>query len=229
MAKDPAFLFYSQDFITGTLAMPFDEKGKYITLLCYQHQSGRMTEETIRFLIGSFSDNLKMKFKQDENGLFYNERLEKEIEKRNKFIESRIINGKMGGRPRDEIKPNGKPNGKPKKNLIENENNSIDNSNIIYTIYYDTELNSLNGDPRKEEYEKFIKFLFGDNELKTKLECWLKLDKQLSFDQYCKLREKAQKKNKKMVPMFLSGYNNPKYLKGKKTIYQTINTWLDRD
>ena len=120
--KDPAFLFYSNDFLTGTLIMPFEERGKYITLLCYQHQNGRMSDETIRLLVGSISDNLKNKFKQDENGLFYNERLEIEIEKRSKFIESRINNGKLGGRPKEIKKPSGKPLGLPSANLIEIEN-----------------------------------------------------------------------------------------------------------
>lgn len=130
--KDPAFLFYSQDFITGTLAMPFDERGKYITLLCYQHQSGRMSEETIRFIVGSISDNLRLKFKCDENGLLYNQRLEIEIEKRNKFIESRVNNGKLGGRPKETKKASGKPLGLANANLIENENeNEIKKEDII--------------------------------------------------------------------------------------------------
>lgn len=106
--KDPAFLFYSQDFLVGTMAMPYDEIGRYIKLMCYQHQTGRMSEETVRLLVGSFSDMLKMKFTQDENGLYYNERLEEEIEKRSKFIESKHVNGKLGGRP------------PKKKNLINN-------------------------------------------------------------------------------------------------------------
>lgn len=134
MAKDPAFLFYSQDFITGTLAMPFDERGRYITLLCYQHQTGRMSEETIRFLIGSFSDTLRLKFKRDESGLFYNERLETEIEKRTKFIESRVNNGKLGGRPKESKKPLAKPLGLPSANLIENENIN-ENIDLIYNEY----------------------------------------------------------------------------------------------
>ena len=120
--KDPAFLFYPSDFLTGTMAMPFDERGKYITLLCFQHQSGRMSEETIRFLIGSFSDMLRLKFSRDENGLFYNKRLEEEIEKRNNFLESRRNNGRLGGRPKKGEKPLGKPSGKPKKNLSEDDN-----------------------------------------------------------------------------------------------------------
>lgn len=127
--KDPAYLFYSQDFYTGVATMNFEDRGKYITLLCLMHQQGRMTEETIRFVVGSVSVILKSKFKVDENGFWYNERLEKEIEKRKNFIESRASNGKLGGRPKKEEKPLAKPNaeplGKPKQNLPENENEIV--------------------------------------------------------------------------------------------------------
>ena len=67
MAKDPAFLFYSQDFIVGVQTMDFEDRGKYITLLAQMHQQGRMDEKTIRFLVGSVSDNLKNKFAIDKN------------------------------------------------------------------------------------------------------------------------------------------------------------------
>ena len=43
MSKDPAILFYTGDFITGTLTMTDDQRGKYILLLCLQHQKGRLT------------------------------------------------------------------------------------------------------------------------------------------------------------------------------------------
>lgn len=117
MAKDPAFLFYSQDFYTGVATMSFEDRGKYISILCLMHQQGRMDEETIRFLVGSVSVTLKSKFEVDENGLWYNERLEEETEKRIKFTESRRLNGSKGGRP----KPSGYPNGKPTDNHIEDE------------------------------------------------------------------------------------------------------------
>lgn len=120
MSKDPAFLFYSQDFLAGTLIMPFEDRGKYITLLCFQHQNGRMSEETIRLLVGLFSDTLRLKFQQDKSGLFYNERLEFEVSKRLNFVESRINNGKLGGRPK-----------KPKHNLHEDVN---ENENEIYFL-----------------------------------------------------------------------------------------------
>lgn len=113
--KDPAFLFYSQDFFTGVATLDWEERGKYITLLCLMHQQGRMDEKTIRFLVGSVSDNLKRKFRIDEQGLWYNDRLEQEVEKRAKFTASRRENGSLGGRPKKN-----KPSGKPSKNLMHN-------------------------------------------------------------------------------------------------------------
>jgi uncharacterized phage protein (TIGR02220 family) len=119
--KDPAFLFYSQDFIVGTLTMTFEDKGKYITILSLMHQQGRLDEKTISLLVGSISDTLRNKFSIDENGFWFNDRLEQEIEKRTKFIESRINNGIKGGRPKKEHKPNGLASAK----LIENENENV--------------------------------------------------------------------------------------------------------
>ena len=99
MGKDPAFLFYTSDFLLGTWVMTFEDKGKYITILSYMHQNGRLSEEVIHKLAGDISTNLKSKFKIDENGLWYNERLEEEIVKRKRFVTSCVENGKKGGRP----------------------------------------------------------------------------------------------------------------------------------
>ncbi len=43
MAKDPAFLFYYQDFLVGTTFMTLEERGAYITLLCYLADKGKIT------------------------------------------------------------------------------------------------------------------------------------------------------------------------------------------
>ena len=40
--KDPAFLFYSSDFLTGTMFFTDEQVGKYIRLLCAQHQKGQI-------------------------------------------------------------------------------------------------------------------------------------------------------------------------------------------
>lgn len=80
--------------------MSFEDKGKYIHILCLMHQQGRLDEETIRFTVGSVSVKLKNKFKVDENGFWYNPRLEEETKKRNHFTQTRRDNGSKGGRPK---------------------------------------------------------------------------------------------------------------------------------
>lgn len=48
MAKDPAFLFYPKDWLSGTAEYMPDEKGVYIDLLCHQHQKGSLPSDTER-------------------------------------------------------------------------------------------------------------------------------------------------------------------------------------
>ena len=44
MGKDPAFLFYPNDYIGGTMGMTFEEKGAYMDVLMMQFNRGHMTE-----------------------------------------------------------------------------------------------------------------------------------------------------------------------------------------
>jgi uncharacterized protein YdaU (DUF1376 family) len=92
MAKDPAFLFYPNDWLGGTLGMTFEEKGAYMELLMMQFNRGHMTSHMIGQTVGQIWVNIKDKFIQDEKGLWYNVRLEIEKEKRKKFTESRRNN-----------------------------------------------------------------------------------------------------------------------------------------
>lgn len=94
MAKDPAFLFYSSDFLTGTTLMSHEQVGKYIRLLCLQHQTGRLSEQDMIDLCGGKDDKIWSKFVQDKNGFFFNKRLEEESEKRKKYCKSRGQNKK---------------------------------------------------------------------------------------------------------------------------------------
>ena len=199
--KDPAFLFYPSDFLTGTMAMPFDERGRYITLLCYQHQAGRMSEETIRFLVGSFSDTLRLKFSRDENGLFYNSRLEEEIDKRNKFLESRRNNGSLGGRPKKEEKPLGKPNGKPKQNL--GENRDINENEVIILPVLNIEFETF-----WKEYDKKV----GD---KSKLE-----------KKWRNLTDKERQDAIWYIPMYKQCQPDKKYRKNPETFLNN-KSWND--
>ena len=92
MSKDPAFLFYSSDFLTGTLLMSMEQKGKFITLLCIQHQKGHMSERDMLQICGTYDEDIFDKFQKDSDGNFFNERLKEEIDKRKAYSESRRNN-----------------------------------------------------------------------------------------------------------------------------------------
>jgi hypothetical protein len=103
MAKTLRYVFHGE-FLVGVSDMPFLERGYYITLLCMQHQKGHLSEETICFALGlrSVSEipSVMSHFKVDDDGKYYQGRMEIETEKRRKYTESRIENGKKGGRPK---------------------------------------------------------------------------------------------------------------------------------
>jgi uncharacterized protein YdaU (DUF1376 family) len=92
MAKDPAFLFYPNDYIGGTMGMTFEEKGAYIELLMLQFNRGHMTSDMIGQTVGQLWVKVQNKFKVDDTGLYYNERLDLEIKKRQTFVQSRFNN-----------------------------------------------------------------------------------------------------------------------------------------
>lgn len=92
MSKDPAILFYTSDFLTGTLTMSFEQRGKYIVLLCLQHQQGHLTDEDMKNICKTYDAKIYSKFIQAEDGFYYNERMKIECEKRKKYSDSRRQN-----------------------------------------------------------------------------------------------------------------------------------------
>lgn len=130
MGKDPATLWYWNDWMGGTMTMSRQEKGAYMDLLTAQFNSGHLTETQIRKLLGNdqglWGTVLREKFVVDSNGSYYNQRLEDEINKRKAFVVSRGQNGSKGGRPKKPYgKPSDKPYAKPTDNLLENENEIV--------------------------------------------------------------------------------------------------------
>ena len=93
MAKNsPAVLFYTSDFLTGTFSMNYAEKGKYITLLCLQHQNGHISPKDFFKICKKSDEEVISKFVQDEDGCYYNERMEVEIDKRKAHSEKQREN-----------------------------------------------------------------------------------------------------------------------------------------
>jgi uncharacterized protein YdaU (DUF1376 family) len=127
MAKDPAVLFYTSDFLTGTMLMSYEQKGKYITLLCLQHQKGILSEKDMLNICQSYDEDIFNKFQKTDEG-FFNIRMKNEHEKRSNFSKSRSEN-RLKGIENKKVKQL-----KKKKisydNHMENENENI-NDNII--------------------------------------------------------------------------------------------------
>lgn len=90
--KDPAFLFYSSDFLSGTMLMTDEQIGQYIKLLCLQHQKGRLKEKDMLNICKTYDEDIFSKFLKDADGNYYNERLEIESNKRKAYSESRRNN-----------------------------------------------------------------------------------------------------------------------------------------
>jgi hypothetical protein len=160
MAKDPAFLFYSSDFLNGVADLTMEERGQFITLLCLQHQKGTLTDKTIRLSLGSVSVDVLSKFSKDKDGNFFNERLNEEIEKRIQFTESRRNNGSKGGRPKNNTKPLGlaKHNLMEDVNENENEDININKSKCTFEEVYEYMAIRIGKENAKLEAEKFVNY-----------------------------------------------------------------------
>ncbi len=98
MAKDPAVLFYTGDFLAGTSFFTDEQKGQYITLLCQQHQLGTIPKNHMINVCKSYDNPVISKFELDEDGNYYNKRMRLEAEKRRTFCASRSNN--LSGRPK---------------------------------------------------------------------------------------------------------------------------------
>lgn len=91
--KDPAVLFYFQDFLVGTDFMSADEVGKYIRILCHQADKGSLTLSQLkRICEGTVPEAVMEKLKIDDEGKYYQERMRTEREKRINYSESRRKN-----------------------------------------------------------------------------------------------------------------------------------------
>ena len=123
--KDPAFLFYTGDFSTGTQFFTDEQLGKYMRLLMAQHQHGHLDENQVLFICKSYDCVVMKKFIKDDVGLYYNTRLELEINKRKSYSESRGKN-KLGKSKTKKIIP------KSYDFHMEDKNENINNIILAY-------------------------------------------------------------------------------------------------
>lgn len=145
--KDPAFLFYSSDFLSGTMLMTDEEIGQYIKLLCLQHQKGHLKEKDMLNICKTYNEDIFSKFMKDEEGNYYNERLEYEANKRKAYSESRRNNRKK--------KEETKTYEEDMKNICNSYEEHMENENInINKNIIDNKDNRKRGSKGKKEEEK---------------------------------------------------------------------------
>jgi len=211
--KDPAFLFYSSDFLTGTMTMSNEQVGKYIRLLCLQHQKGFLTKKDMLFICSGDDEEVFSKFDTFDDGKYYNIRLKYEAEKRDKYTESRRLNriskGKSGNHMSEHMNNH-------MSEHMENENindNIIDFKGLYKSI---TEyLNSKAGTAFRFSSQKTRDFIKARlNEKYTEQDFFTVIDKKclewLNTDMAKYLRPETLFSNK------FEGYLNQKIISAKK-------------
>lgn len=123
------FAFYPNDFIGATCHLNNEQAGAYIKILCFLWQKERSKERYLK-AVGFGSVNVGLEdweavaelLQIDENGLYYNRRLEEERVKAIKKHAAQVNNGSKGGRP----KGSGKKS-KAKTNPLDNQNKPMAN------------------------------------------------------------------------------------------------------
>ena len=97
--KSPAFQFYVQDFLMGTLEFTAEQVGGYIRLLCHQWDKGGLPDDDKKLiqLSGMKAKSLpevKVKFIRNDDGQLRNVRMEKVRQQQEEFREKRRANAK---------------------------------------------------------------------------------------------------------------------------------------
>jgi len=154
MAKDPAFLFYPGDWLSGTMYLTHEQKGAYMDLLILQFNCGKFTEAQAKQVLSICFDvawpMLQKKFKK-EGEVYFNVRLQTEIEKRKKFTQSRRDNAK-GNKSKDKTLP------KTKKHMHEHmEDEDINKDIIDYETMFDN-TSSIIVDKQKKLFNDILVF-----------------------------------------------------------------------
>lgn len=101
--KDPAVLFYTSDFLTGTAFFTDEQRGQYIRLLCEQHQLGHIPEDHLLEVCKCHGNShgidsayppaspVLKKFVKDAAGNYFNERMEQAIIDRVNYTEKQRV------------------------------------------------------------------------------------------------------------------------------------------
>ena len=103
MPSPPAFQFYADDFLAGTIDMTAEEVGAYMRLLCLQWTKGAITDRQ-KLSVGVSKEVaetvLSLKFVKQKDGTFVNVRLEEVRNLRENYAKQKSDAGKKGAESR---------------------------------------------------------------------------------------------------------------------------------
>lgn len=200
MGKDPAILFYTADFLTGTAFFTDEQRGQYIRLLCEQHQNGHIPESHMIDVCKSLDSVVVGKFKKDKSGMYFNQRMEDERLKRVKYSESRRKNR---GKKTYDTTYDTTYDGTYDKHMSLHMDNENENRN-----------EDINGNINSFDFEKFWS-LYGKP-----------VDKQRCLKKWSKLKESDKEKIFLSLPGYVASTQEVKFRKNPLT-YLNGSNWND--
>ncbi|MFQ5786725.1 MAG: hypothetical protein ACE5H1_01965 [Thermodesulfobacteriota bacterium] len=173
MVKDPAILLYTSDFMAGTMFFTDEQTGKYIKLLCMQHQTHpkRLSKEEMLVICKKYDQKIFNKFIKDKCGFYYNKRMEDEIVKRKNYSKSRSKN-RLG---KKHMKNICKTYDKHMENENENENINKDKkeNGIFFDSIWSKYPNKVGRKMAEKHFKNSVKNKKDFNDLNTALTNYL--------------------------------------------------------
>jgi uncharacterized protein YdaU (DUF1376 family) len=166
--KSPAFSFYPDSWLGGTMRMLPEQRAAYIDLMANQWLEGPFTLETALVVCRGCSEKsvtavLNAKF-VCRGGLYCNDRLEEERQKQVQFAQKQAKNGVKGGRPKGSKKNPNETQMKPKQNpdesqtITQTETQTITQKKLSVSVsdsVLDTSSNSTStfGEEQQQQFE----------------------------------------------------------------------------
>lgn len=189
--KKRAFTFFPVNWLSGTILLSHAEKGAYIDLLCIQHQQGHLSEDQIERAAGDLWPAIKDKFTQDENGLWYNKKLDEVVEDMEKYSDKMRENARKRWNKHDAkdnakdmqsvSNPHAERHGKSNLNNINRNLNLNSNSNSN---------SNLNSKKKKSAHAPMV-YPFSQDEFTTAWQIWKEYRKQNGWGSYKPIGEQA--------------------------------------
>lgn len=205
-----SFLLYC-DIISTIEKLPKEKAGElFMLILDYVNDKNPETNDIILQIA---FEPIKLQLKRD-------------LKKYKDILKKRSLAGKASAEKRQQVSTHVEFVEHTSTNSTDNDTDNVIvtdiKKNIIYSEFYDSQLLLSNND---KNYLIFIKYLFGENELKKKFSGILSIRDQLTFEQFTKLLETC-KSNKTTIREILNKMeNDKKYYKGKTFLYTCLNNW----